>query len=234
MRIVALSLVLAGAAVLVGGCSGAIAPFGSHDGDAGTDGPGPDSPIVGDDCLNCYDAPPPPPYDGGPGPACPATQPAVGAPCSQESLECEYGTSQYPGCDAIVQCSSGYWGTEFGPAGYCPTGPNPEGCPASPDDVNDGGATCSTAGLTCHYALGQCYCGSLFGPLPQPEDGGTYNWSCDDPGPGCPQPRPRVGSPCTQEGQSCEYFACDWAQQCTGGLWQAEPEGCAGAGGAAP
>ena len=44
MRFVALVVAVAGASILVGGCSGAIAPFGTH-GDAGTDGPGPDSPI---------------------------------------------------------------------------------------------------------------------------------------------------------------------------------------------
>ncbi len=226
MRIVALFVAIAGASILVGGCSGAIAPFGSH-GDAGVDGP------VGDDCLDCDANPPPPPYDGGPGPACPATQPADGTPCTRESLECEYGQSQYPGCDVIVQCSAGFWGTAFGPAGYCPTGPNPDGCPASMSDVSGGGATCTSQGLSCHYALGQCYCGDIFGP-PQQQDGGTYTWSCDDPGPGCPQPRPRVGSSCTQEGQSCNYFICAWSQQCTGGVWQAQPEGCAQAGGAAP
>ncbi|HEX8793897.1 MAG TPA: hypothetical protein VF765_23300 [Polyangiaceae bacterium] len=233
MRIVALSVAIAGASILVWGCSGAIAPF-NHGGDAGTDGP---YMPPGDDCIDC-DATPPepsPPGDGGPGPgpACPSTQPSEGTPCTRESLECEYGTSQYPGCDVIVQCSGGYWGTEFGAAGYCPTGPNPEGCPASMDDVNDGGATCSTQGLTCHYALGQCYCGDTFGPPVQPQDGGTYPWSCDDPGPGCPQPRARLGSPCTQEGQTCQYLACDWAQQCTGGVWASEPEGCAQAGGGA-
>jgi hypothetical protein len=228
MRIVALSVAVAGASVLAWGCSGAIAPF-HGSGDAGTDGP-----VVGDDCIDC-DAPAPPPEDGSPGPACPAAQPAVGAPCSHESLECEYGTSQYPGCDAIVQCSAGFWGTAFGPAGFCPTGPNPDGCPASMNDVSDGGVTCGTPGQTCHYALGQCYCGDVFGPPIEPVDGGPpVTWSCDDPGPGCPQPRPRVGSPCTQEGQSCQYLACDWAQQCTGGLWQAQPEGCAQAGGASP
>jgi hypothetical protein len=229
MRFLALSIAIAGTSILVWGCSGAVAPFGNH-GDAGTDGPI----IVGDDCVDCDANPPPPPYDGGPGPACPAIQPAVGAPCTQESLQCEYGASQYPGCDAIMQCSAGFWGTGYGPAGYCPTGPNPDVCPASMNDVSDGGATCSTPGLTCHYSLGGCYCGDIFGP-PQPQqDGGTYTWSCDNPGPGCPQPRPRVGSPCTQEGQSCQYLTCAWAQQCTGGLWQGQPEGCAQAGGASP
>jgi hypothetical protein len=101
-------------------------------------------------------------------------------------------------------------------------------------DVSDGGATCTTQGLTCHYSLGRCYCGFIFGP-PQPTvDGGTSSWLCDDPGTGCPQPRPRVGSPCTQEGQTCQYLTCDFAQQCTGGVWQAPPVGCAQAGGASP
>lgn len=228
MRIVALAVAIAGASILVWGCSGAIAPFHGQQ-DAGPDGP------TGDDCVDCNDAAPPPPYEGGPGPACPAAQPAVGTACSHESLECEYGSSQYPGCDAIMQCSGGFWGTEFGPAGYCPTGPNPDGCPTSMSDVSDGGVTCDTQGLTCHYALGQCYCGDIFGPPVYMPDGGTYNWTCDDPGPGCPQPRPRVGSSCTQEGQSCNYFNCDWSQQCTGGVWQAQPEGCAQSGaGAAP
>jgi hypothetical protein len=92
------------------------------------------------------------------------------------------------------------------------------------------GEICDPSLGTCHYALGQCYCGQLIGPPMAPaSDGGIpdQTWSCDVPGQGCPQPRPRLGTACTLEGQSCTYQSCAFGQQCAGGLWQGQPEGCA-------
>jgi len=187
----------------------------THDGGPGDDGP------VGD-------APSDSPVTHGP---CPASPPTPGSACTREDLQCEYGTSQYVGCDILVQCTSGQWQTQtFGDT--CPGGPNPPECPPTMASVPSGSA-CGSQTITCHYDLGQCTCGFLFGPPPPPLDGGGpgYTWTCDDPGPGCPQPRPRVGSACTQDGQSCMYETCSYGQQCTGGVWQAEPVGCAQAGG---
>jgi hypothetical protein len=215
------------AALLVvagGGCSGKFANIGGHDA-------GPDV-IASDDCSDCIgddmDATPPP--DANPAGPCPESVPTPGSACSREGLECEYGTSQYPGCDIVVQCSSGAWQNQsFG--GNCPSGPNPAGCPASMSDVHPG-AVCNPQVGACHYPLGQCYCGQFFGPPVPALDGGVpeQTWTCDDPGPGCPQPRPRLGTPCTAEGQSCMYLTCDFGQQCTGGLWQGQFVGCAAAG----
>lgn len=208
-------------------CSGKVASGPSTSpGDAGADAPS------NDDCTDCEQDSGPAP-DAGPTGPCPAGAPSPGAACAREGLECEYGTSQYPACDLVVQCSGGAWQAEsFG--GDCPSGANPPGCPATMGDVPVDAACDPNIG-TCHYALGQCYCGAVFGPPEPPPgtDGGgpTATWSCDDPGPDCPQPRPRLGAACTQEGQSCMYFTCDFGEQCTGGIWQGEPAGCAGAAG---
>jgi len=207
-------------------CSGKVASGPSGPSDGGVDAP------FDDDCTDC-EQDSGPARDAGPTGPCPASAPGPGDACTREGLECEYGTSQYPACDLVVQCSSGAWQSEsFG--GDCPSGANPPGCPATMGGVPVGAACDANIG-TCHYALGQCYCGGFFGgPQPPSPDGGgpTATWSCDDPGPGCPQPRPRVGAACTQEGQSCMYFTCDFGEQCTGGIWQGEPVGCAGAAGA--
>ena len=42
------------------------------------------------------------------------------------------------------------------------------------------------------------------------------------PAAGCPEPRPRIGSSCTQPGLSCDYGSCTGGVllQCTDGSWQ--------------
>jgi hypothetical protein len=97
------------------------------------------------------------------------------------------------------------------------------------NDVPAGEACSLPQGTSCHYDRGQCYCGMLFGP-PTPIDGGTRTWSCDNPGAGCPIPRPMLGTSCAKEGQMCMYLTCEYAQQCSNGVWSAEPIGCAGGG----
>jgi hypothetical protein len=64
-------------------------------------------------------------------------------------------------------------------------------------------------------------------------DGGvTPFWYCQSPGTGgCPQPRPRLGSPCTSSGYSCDYgggctIQGGTAQVCTNGVWTETFEAC--------
>jgi len=230
MRILAPSLFLilattAGAA-FASGCTGQVITEGNGKGDDSSKDASPDDAAPGPG----PDGSPNP--DGGSGP-CPTSAPANGSVCTDENLECEYGTSEYPGCDAVTQCESGTWQEEQS-GGFCP-GINPSQCPSSMAAAN--GQSCDPGqygSVSCWYATGGCYCGSLGGPIMVEPDGGyaPQTWQCDDPGPQCPQPRPRIGSTCSDEGLSCQYLECDFAESCTGGIWVSEPEGCAVAGSA--
>lgn len=159
-------------------------------------------------------------------PVCPATLPSTGSACTGANLECEYGTDPNPACNQIVSCQGGTWHAS-GFFGQCrPPAPQPPSCPASLHDIKEG-AACSPEEV-CEYPDGRCTCSPPFGgPLPQ--DAGGAHWSCL-PGAGCPYPRPRVGSSCTQANESCTYYECSYSQVCSGGVWTAQPEACAGAG----
>ena len=130
---------------------------------------------------------------------------------------CEYGTSPNPQCDVSVYCHNGTWSVDHT---YCPPGT----CLTTYADVPQGQA-CMPNGLDCAYAQGQCNCSasSPAGPGPNP------TWQCFQPQ-GCPEPRPRIGSPCTQPGQSCDYGACAGgvSESCTGGYWQQQAVACPG------
>lgn len=210
--------ILLGALAL--GCTGEVFSGGNPGADGG---PGVDA-APGSDSGPTPDAGPGP--DGSSG-LCPASVPAMGSACSVADLQCEYGTSFYPGCDTVVQCSGGVW--SGGVVGtYCP-GPNPSGCPSSLQAAV--GQLCGSNQASCDYPDGQCTCGNLFGP-PVYVDGGPTNqtWSCFQPTAGCPLPRPRLGSACTGNA-SCEYQSCAFSEQCVNGAWAGFPEGCAQAGG---
>jgi hypothetical protein len=168
-------------------------------------------------------------------PVCPEEAPTVGSACSlpemmdSPSIVCEYGKLQYdPSCDTLVQCVSGAWApvTAVG-TGCQPDGPNPTSCPASYAALKGmEGESCPSNGLRCEYPEAVCVCSRGFGgPV---ELDASLGWYCN-PGAGCPLPRPRLGSTCSTNLQ-CTYFTCDFGESCTGGYWQAEFEGCAGAG----
>jgi len=203
-----------------GGGSDASSPDGSPDATPGTDGSPPsDGATDGDQPWS---------------PICPEDQPTIGSACSmtppRDSPEilCEYGELQYdPGCDTVLTCEEGTWQNAFGPSETCqPDGPNSSSCPATYGDI-DGGGSCTDNGLRCEYPQGVCTCSAGFGG-PVILDGGT-SWYCN-PGPGCPMPRPRLGSSCTGN-QQCTYQTCQFGESCTGGYWQGEFEGCAEPGG---
>jgi hypothetical protein len=222
------------AAAVTAGCGGSVFSAGSSGGDGGaTDGA-------------AHDASPGP-FDGGildgfaPGdsaapwsPVCPATLPAAGTPCSKDDLQCEYGDAWWSvGCDTVMQCQSGVWSTfmpSFEPCQAQP-GPNSAACPPDYAAVPQGSA-CSTDGLSCIYDQGECACQvPLEGPVEI--DGGTGYWGCV-PEQGCPFPRARLGTACTSSQADCTYEECSYAQSCQDGVWQAQPEACAGAAGGGP
>jgi hypothetical protein len=211
------------------GCGGSTASLGpGPGGDGGTaDSGGRDASPTSDGGGGPDGAPSPPSWS----PLCPAVLPAIGSACTDEDLECEYGDSWWSiSCDPVVQCQGGQWTTyqaSYDPCSPEP-GPNSSACPASYADV-DQGSSCSDTSLSCLYAEAICSCQQPLGG-PVEIDGGEYaSWGCV-PEPGCPMPRPRVGAACSDEGTSCTYSECDYAQMCQNGVWQAEEEGCAGAG----
>lgn len=179
--------------------------------------------------------------DGGTtlGAPCPSTAPLFGSSCPRPGLTCEYGgVGPLLLCSTMFTCGDqGQWLSNAG-AKDC-TGSetdNAASCPATYDALPPG-AECpggdTRQSARCVYAQGECECGSCF----LPDGGNTSNgaaWTCrafpkaEDPS--CPTPRPRAGTPCASEGQTCDYASVctslDFglpALKCTGGLWQSLP-----------
>jgi hypothetical protein len=128
---------------------------------------------------------------------------------------CEWGNDPNPSCNEVITCNSSGWSTP--PPTHCPPGT----CPARYVDVPKE-MPCSPDGLDCAYKEGQCDCAFTL-----PTGGVSPVWQCASP-PGCPEPRPRIGSSCTQQGLSCDYGACTGGVevQCTGGVWQQMQTAC--------
>jgi hypothetical protein len=136
-----------------------------------------------------------------------------------EGLVCEYGTSTVPLCDTLATCTKKAWVIRppVPNALACGGGP-PIMCPPNFGSVPRG-SLCMPAGGYCDYELGRCQCAfRLGGPAHLPAV-----WMCQDPAVGCPKPRPRLGSVCSQDGILCDYGACyiDGGNQedCVGGVW---------------
>jgi hypothetical protein len=200
--------------LLACGCSGAVSSPAS--GDAGTRDSASSDSQASDTSL------------GG----CPASEPASGSTCmpgGQPASGCEYGTD--PHCTVIASCSAPGPG---GPFTWQLTGPdpscagNPQQCPAS-YGMPINGAACPLMG-TCSYPEGRCTCAPCFG------DGGrSTEWECatwQTPA-GCPEPRPLLGTACSQPGQACNYGqgCCSPVDTgpdlyCQNGIWTAMGVGC--------
>jgi len=153
---------------------------------------------------------------GGPVTGCPSTAPTAGAACPTVGLQCEYGSNANPACDDIQTCNSGGWSAPM--MMTCASGT----CPGSYGDVPKG-QPCTTMGLDCSYAQGQCNCA----PTTPPTGLGSV-WQCTMPATGCPEPRPRIGSSCAMPGLKCDYGACHGGVQldCMNGLWAEEFVAC--------
>jgi hypothetical protein len=222
--------VLAAAAGLTMACGPAFVPL-DPAGDSGTsdsafrsegggppDGGGRDAP-VGSDSSSPWS------------PVCPATAPTPGSACTHQTVQCEYGTASWNvACDVVFQCENDVW-TEITPSYESCTpqpGPNPTACPSGYAAVPQGAACAGS--MPCSYPEAVCSCQyPLGGPPPPSPDGGVSGyWGCA-PEPGCPMPRPRLGSACSIEGTSCTYEACAYGQTCVNGTWQSQPLACAGA-----
>ncbi len=149
-------------------------------------------------------------------PVCPQSEPSQGSSCSHDALECEYG------CGNVVVCSSGTWAgaVNFGNDVTCDAGPNPKTCPSAFSSITQG-ATCAFDGTTCIYGQGVCQCSSPADPTP---DAGA-SWFCG-PEPGCPMPRPRIGSACTTPNLTCDYQQCGNSIICKDSVWQGTFAGC--------
>jgi hypothetical protein len=167
-----------------------------------------------------------------PVPACPAAIPSAGQRCDPSlDLPCEYGSD--PHCRARAVCQSqldnAYAWQVTQPDPSCAG--NPPACPSSFAAVSNGSACALSA--SCTYPEGRCTCTGCF-----IADAGTQGteWECAPwvtPA-GCPEPRPSLGSACTQEGQECAYgpgccSAVDVGPDmvCTDGVWRTRPIGCA-------
>lgn len=145
-----------------------------------------------------------------PGGECPTAVPTAKSPCATPGLSCEYGgTGDHLLCSTIASCQAAasggnQWYVNAPPSG-CVASPaeNPMGCPPSYATLPTGAACPREPATQCVYAEGVCGCIGCMA------DGGgaSTEWACQPwPAPsGCPEPRPRLGSPCTQEGQSCFY-----------------------------
>jgi hypothetical protein len=148
---------------------------------------------------------------------CPQTPPTGGTSCPKVGLQCEYGDNPNPDCNDIESCTPTGWSYPTpGPA--CPAGT----CPATYADVAQG-QDCSPQGLDCSYTQGQCNCDV------EPESAKqTPVWLCTTPASGCPEPRPDIGTSCTQPNLSCDYGGCTGGidLECTGGIWQEEATAC--------
>jgi len=132
--------------------------------------------------------------------------------------QCEYGDSPNPGCNQVFTCEMSGWAATGGT--FCPTGT----CPPTYADVSQN-ASCMPNGLDCAYTQGQCNC-SFTLPV-----GGGPLWKCFTPAQGCPDPRPRLGSACTQPSTpACDYGACEGGieEACSGGYWTEVAVPCPG------
>jgi MYXO-CTERM domain-containing protein len=164
--------------------------------------------------------------------ACPVAEPTAGDPCSPNSSFCEYGNDSRYECDRVYACVSGQFqlerfpiespgGTqEYPDAGDCPT-TVAAGCPSRASLTP--GAAC-TPTLRCTYPEGECDC------LQGAGDGGA--WDCDprnllgDSDAACPEPRPRLGTPCSAPSGYCAYaFDCSF-QSCACGEWALSTTEC--------
>jgi hypothetical protein len=172
--------------------------------------------------------------DGGtPGGGCPASVPGASSACSS-NVTCEYGGDPDGACNTVASCVRGAWVLKGPPSGTsittCPTpaASANAACPATYAGVPVGTACTSSGLLVCGYPQGRCTCTSqVSGP---PRVGGGAAWACDTPDPGCPSPRPHLGTTCGAAAQECDYGGCTLpdglTETCTGGIWAPSATAC--------
>lgn len=158
--------------------------------------------------------------DAGLGNFCPKNQPTQGAACSLATLQCEYGSDPRVSCNVVATCNSSHQWMVVATDLFCSTDGG-AACPAKQADVPVG-QSCSPLNLLCEYPDGLCGCTRIAHQYDR--------WVCDKPNPQCPYPRPRLGTACTQDQQSCDYGSCTAlggiVEKCVGGTWHQENFGC--------
>jgi len=157
--------------------------------------------------------------------ACPSSPPANGASCSEPGeLDCEYGTDWDPLCNTIAQCWRGgpldsTWQLQEPATGFpCPT-PASLAAVCPPTQPPGGDCPAAASGSLCAYPSTVCGCVQL-GDTPD----ASATWICAAPGTGCPDARPRIGSPCQSNSQNddCMYAVCGigGVTSCSSGIWR--------------
>lgn len=164
-------------------------------------------------------------------PHCPTSVPSSNASCSPLGASCEYGGDPNYECNTIAMCTSSGWNVQAPVGEPCPTPSNSTSCPDAFFDVPTGQHCGALVGLTCSYPQGFCGCSvGSGGPVPA-DASAVATWVCDTPEPGCPMPRPKLGTACTQDGLQCDYSPCALVMgesvACQNGAWQDQPYGCA-------
>jgi hypothetical protein len=165
--------------------------------------------------------------DGGGKGVCPAAQPAAGATCGREGLECMYGDDPRVQCRSRVVCTAGAWSARP-PQSGCDPLPDVT-CPPSRDAAD--GASCTPQGAYCSYDGLACLCTTCPDPYPICQDLPEPVWACDapNPDPECPAAIPNLGTSCAPEAKTCTY-GCEagMARTCRGGVWieDSSPGGC--------
>ena len=158
------------------------------------------------------------PGDGATPTTCPSSAPTDGTDCAGMG-SCEWGGDSHSRCTTVGACYGGKWHiTQPTNCG------NVKECPMTYAAVAEGSACPLPNGGTCYYDEGACGC------YPCQAEGGMMvtQWKCRpwSSVPGCPSPRPLLGTKCTQEGQVCDYSGCcnislGSAEVCTKGVWSA-------------
>jgi hypothetical protein len=183
----------------------------------------------------CVD-PSPPAFD----PPCAGDRPVQGGACVDGAV-CEFGASPVVRCDEVDACKDGRWQVST-PALTDPAcSPAPGSCPSSLAGVPVGQA-CAPPDVHCDYPDRRCECAQN-ATLP----GWPATWRCPSGQQGiwagdarCPMPRPRLGTPCSAPGITCDYGACairggnregcmplgDGASALDHGIWVDQPVDC--------
>ena len=166
-------------------------------------------------------------------PWCPEIVPEAGSPCTtvpppstaaDDITACEYGSD--PHCTTLAECGGGRW-VLSAPVSSCSG--NPASCPATPDA---GSADMCPLNDNCTYPDGRCACisciATVCGPRCVDQEAGTQ-WYCRpwDPFPGCPNPRPLLGTACSDV-DAGQYCGDNWGETmvCVGGYWWIPSGGC--------
>jgi hypothetical protein len=170
---------------------------------------------------------------------CPTSPPGNGVRCPDPGLVCAYGDDPTLDCNLVATCGSGVWQVSMRGGPTCPT-KNPSGCAATKNQTRQGD-TCTAIEGTCKYPNGECACrvscgpaSTLPSPPPPPCDAGTPpTWTCSStPQHGCPETRPRLGSPCVPTDPpdlGCKYDlqgCIAGSLACVNGAWQLKHDPC--------